>query len=274
MGGMDWHPKSGLITGHRFGWFRVWDVEAGEVRRTGKNQNSIIEKIRWSPSGDKFAIGTDGLGVWDAEGVRIGHQGLGHLPALCWLDNERIACGGANQNIVILSAESATIDRVMRVHSGQIRSLALLDDQTILSGAIDDGIRLIKMNVERPGIADVRAHEGQAVEVEWSPDGKRIATAGQDRSASVRDAFTLQESFSLKTDDGHAWVWDVAWNNHGDRLATISHLGVLKLWDAANGELIEEQRVQGLEHPRLDWRPSDQYLLLGGACPQVVDATT
>ncbi|MCM2372335.1 WD40 repeat domain-containing serine/threonine protein kinase [Aporhodopirellula aestuarii] len=275
MGAMDWHPDSGLVTGHRFGWFRIWDMNARKVLHTGKHQNSIIENLKWSPSGDKFAIAEDGLGIWNADGKRIGeHRNFGLTRAVAWLDDQTVACGGDDQRINVCDVNDPSADQTLRVHSGQVRSLERFNENQIVSGAAGDGVRLVRLDVINPGIASVRAHERNAVEVQWSPDGERLATAGEDQKASVRDADSLQEIFSVRHDDGHRWVSDVDWNNAGNRLATISHTGIVKLWDGSDGTLIKQRRVLGLDHPRLDWRPSSDLIILGGVKPQVIDADT
>jgi hypothetical protein len=71
----------------------------------------------------------------------------------------------------------------------------------------------------------------------------------------------------------HSYVWDVGWNNAGDRLASIDHLGRLNLWNAKDGGLIEQSQIAHLDHPRLDWRPAEDFLILGGTHPQIINAS-
>jgi WD40 repeat protein len=74
-------------------------------------------------------------------------------------------------------------------------------------------------------------------EVAWSPDGKKLVTAGgKDRTAKVWDAVTGEQihTFSEHTD----WVWSVDWSPDGDRIVTSSRDGTIKVWDAHSGELI------------------------------------
>src|SRR5262249_30934673 len=74
---------------------------------------------------------------------------------------------------------------------------------------------------------------GTLVSVAWSPDGKRLATAGGDRTARVWDAATAQNLFTLF---GHSQLVNtVAWSPDGRRLATGSWDQTAKVWDAATG---------------------------------------
>ncbi len=83
-------------------------------------------------------------------------------------------------------------------------------------------------------------HEGfpegiGAFALDWSPDGRRIATAGTDGHVRVHD---LERGVVAHTLVGHvSWVRAVAWHPDGSRLATGGIDGTLKLWDPTQGAL-------------------------------------
>jgi WD40 repeat protein len=71
-------------------------------------------------------------------------------------------------------------------------------------------------------------HSGTVWGVCFSPDGTRLATASEDRTAKVWDARTGQELLTLKGHTGA--VHCVCFSPDGTRLATASQDGTVKVW--------------------------------------------
>ena len=77
-------------------------------------------------------------------------------------------------------------------------------------------------------------HDAEVWSVAYSPDGKRIATASQDKTAKIWDATTGQLLLTLM---GHtASVNGIAYSLDGKRIATTSDDHTARVWDAATGE--------------------------------------
>ncbi len=67
----------------------------------------------------------------------------------------------------------------------------------------------------------------------FSPDGNRLLTISDDRTARVWDAASGQEILQLAGHPG--WVWAAAYSPDGSRIATVSETEAM-LWDAESGQ--------------------------------------
>jgi eukaryotic-like serine/threonine-protein kinase len=115
---------------------------------------------------------------------------------------------------------------------------------------------LLEANRPRPGEEDLRGfewyylwrlyhsgsdrmtlhHDDQVWSVALSPDGKRLASGGEDLIARIWDAMTGAELLALK---GHTkWINAVAFSPDGKKLATASGDSTAKLWDTETGQEI------------------------------------
>ena len=93
----------------------------------------------------------------------------------------------------------------------------------------------------------LRGHADSIQSVAWSPDGRRLATGSDDRTAKMWDAASGQE---LTTLPGHqGGVSGIAFSPDGKRLATSSYDCTAKVWDAASGrELLRLPSSSDLPH--------------------------
>jgi hypothetical protein len=82
--------------------------------------------------------------------------------------------------------------------------------------------------------------------VAFSPDGRRLASAGQDQTVRVWDATTGQEALTLMGHTGS--VQGVAFSPDGSRLASASDDETVRVWDATalTPQALVEREARGL----------------------------
>jgi WD40 repeat protein len=72
-------------------------------------------------------------------------------------------------------------------------------------------------------------HEGEVNSLSFSPDGKTLGTAADDKIIMLWDVAKGEE---IDTLEGHQdWVNDVAFNPDGKTLASASEDGTVRVWE-------------------------------------------
>jgi len=230
------------------------------------------------PSGNKFATGGQGedcgrVTVWNmAPILNPKLQKDSSVPKmLCQMDNH-LAC----------------VNSVRWSGSGKYLASAGDDQRVILwtksaygGGAVFGGGG--KVNHESYRVAyTLRIHDGDVLDIAWSPGDVWLATASVDNTVVVWDVEKLPNTVAiLKGHTGH--VKGVTWDPVGKYLATQSADKTLRVWRTSDwGEeaMVSEpfEECGGTTHVlRLDWSPDGQYLVSahamngGGPTAQILE---
>jgi WD40 repeat protein len=234
---------------------KVWDANTRKELLTIKGHTRDVHSVCFSPDGQRLATGGGGVGrgevmLWDAgTGQELlnfkGHTNTVH--GVCFSpDGQRLATASWDNTAKLWDARAGQECLILKGHTGPVLSVAFSPDgQRLATGSADlmafNSIikedHTAKVWDARSGrqLLSIPGHTGPVTGVAFSPDGRRLATAGPGGPAKVWDANTGQELLTLR---GHTdGVASLAFSADGRRLATAGYRErTVKVWDADSGQ--------------------------------------
>lgn len=230
----EWSPDGSQIASG--GWdnrVRLWSAD-GVPGPVLTGHDGDVFSVRWSPDGQWIASGGNDHSVrlWHKDG-REGPilRGPPYLKNASWSrDGRRFAVGSGDHTIRICDSDGIqqlTLDRA----PSPLASVDWHPEGTkVVAGYTDGSIRA--WNIDNADaellLAPMESARQEEIRVRWSPDGNCIATAGRrDPNVHILNA----DGTPAAVFEGHREkLYGVSWSPTGERLASVSIDGTLRLW--------------------------------------------
>ncbi|KAG0340090.1 hypothetical protein BG000_000720 [Podila horticola] len=109
---------------------------------------------------------------------------------------------------------------------------------------------------------DLKGHQGAVYSVQYSPNGKFLATGSFDRTVRIWDGSTnMNELFVLK---GHGLnISDLAWGYDSSLLLSAAYDKTCKLWDVESGKQLDSFEGEGFVQC-VRFHPQDNHIFFNG----------
>jgi WD40 repeat protein/serine/threonine protein kinase len=187
----------------RVPWVRIFDVLRGQelarIEHTS-DPDSYVNWAGWSPVGDKLATaGVDGqVRLWDAEGEALG-QPLGEP----------------------------------LVHLGSVYCAAFSPDGLVLATGTDveANSRATLWDLASREARHLKGHSGRISSLSWSPEGRRLASASQDRTVRLWSRESAEE---IKICKVQVLPFQLLWSSDGQRVISSTRGSRAHVWNAGS----------------------------------------
>ncbi len=225
------------------GLAHIWNARDGSLLATFAGHRGIVDDIAWSPDGASVVTASrDGtVRQWDAAtGAEIAVllasetevQGVAFSG-----DGSRVLTTWADGSVTVVDLAAGGTPLILPdAHEGFAVDGTFNPDGTTFATASKDGSVTIWNSTTGAEVATFCCHEFGAFSVDFSDDGSRLLTSGEDATARVWVISEEGASGSAVELLGHrAGLTDAKFSPDGSRIATSSLDGTVRLWDSTDG---------------------------------------
>ena len=180
-------------------------------------------------------------------------------------DGKRLATSGYHEVLIWDATTGKQLQRVTNV-AERVYDIEFAPDGKSFAVAAGTPAKIGELKVfDADGklLANLIRTDDSVFSAVFSPDGRRLASSGADRTVRVFDTATYEEQ--LRIEDHADWVMDVAWSPDGKKLASASRDKTAKVFDSKTGDSLVTFNGHGQPVFGVGFLPDGSKVVSGGS---------
>ncbi len=223
------------------GKIRLWDAASGRELSAAMEHAEPVQAIAYSPDGLTLASVDLGgiIQLWNtvSETSKYTLSGRAGIPCgmgISFSSDGRRFASLVPQGVGIWEVETGKLERTIMAENTRLHSVAFNPKGGTIAASGYGTITMWDADSGRRSWRKSGHANKEILGIRFSADGTRIASAGADQTAEIRDADSGTQVMTLRGHIGS--VNDISFGRGGTTLVTASSDGTLKIWEALTSQ--------------------------------------
>ncbi len=257
---------------------RVWDIVAGQQLMALSGHSDVVDSVAVSRDGQILASGSEDrtVKIWNALTGREVAMLKGHTAGVVSIafspDGKRLATASDDKSVRLwdLAAER---ELATLAHPDKVSRLAFSPDGKMLATGCWDSVARLWDAISGKQLHALKGHGFPIYALAFSPEGATLATGSGDYRVLFWDVATGQAVTVSRPDNqqpvpktirGGGAIVSLSFSPGGETIAVASFDRTVKLYSAANLQLLKTFKGHGLSVNDVAFSPNGKLLVSGG----------